>query len=149
MSNETPMRDVYANAGYDPAELPHPRDVLAGDITDDSVVVAYCVVRNPDPEAPATMHQVAEFPIGPDDVFASDEIEAATDGAISYGETSVPHCVWWANKNSGVPSVISIGYGDAMYGPDSDFDDPHRWDRLNGHVHAHSDSFVRFDLGQR
>lgn len=138
------MRDLYNDEGYDPDELTHPKNVAADDIDDDSVVVAYTTVRNPDPDAPATTWDIVEWEI--EDVVPSDDLEDVTDGKVRYpDDTPVTHGVIWGYTNS-IPKVQSIGYGDEMYGPDSKFDDPQRWDRQQSHVLGLSDDFVRFDL---
>lgn len=137
------MRELYADHGYDPASLTHPRNVDASQLSDESIVIAYTTVRNPDPDAPATIYDLEEFEI--DGVYPTDEVEDATDGAVSYpDETCVTHGVIWSYVRGHLPNVESIGYGDEMYGPDSDFADPHDWERLETNVRANSDSFIRF-----
>jgi hypothetical protein len=138
------MRDVFEAAGYDPDDLVHPKDVDADDLTDESVVVAYTVVRNPDPDAPRTTYDLDEFPVQA--VVAADDLEEYTDGKVRFPKNSpVPHGVHWAFGN-GIPKIQAIGYGTDMYGPESDFEDPHRWDRLVTHVRGRSDDFIRFKL---
>lgn len=139
------MRDLYADHGYDPAELTHPRDVEASQLSDDSIVVAYTVVSNPDPDAPTTMYDLEEFDI--DHVWATDEVAEQTDGAVSFAEdTCVPHAIVWSYVHGHLPNVESIGYGEEMYGEDSDFDDPNAWDRGVRHVRGLSDDFIRIRL---
>lgn len=142
--NET-MEELYRSHGYDTDTLVHPKDVDVDDIDEDSLVVAYTVVRNPDPDAPATTWDVREYEI--DDVVPTDEVSEYTDGAVSYPDgTPVTHGVVWAYRQGDVPKFASIGYGDELYGEDSDMDDPQRWDRLVSNVLGLSDDFIRFKL---
>lgn len=139
------MADRFRAAGYDPAELVHPKDVTADQITEGTVVIASTIVRNPDPDAPATTRAIEEFEVAPDDVIPVEDVAEYTDGAVSYpDDTPVTHGVIWSYRTGGVPNFASIGYGDEMYGPDSDFDDPQRWDRLARQVSSVSDDFIRF-----
>ena len=140
--NQT-MRDLYEEHGHDTDALVHPKNVSAEALDDGSTVVAYTVVQNHDPDAPATTYDIVEWEIKA--VVAADDLEAYSDGVVSYPDDSpVTHGVHWADRTGGVPKVQSIDYGNQMYGDDSDFDDPQRWDRLVANVRARSDDFIRF-----
>jgi len=139
------MRELFEENGYDPDELTHPRDVTADDIDEESRVIVYAVVPSHDPDGLSTTYDVVERDI--DDVVPTDEVEAFTDGAVSYpDETPVTHGVVHGYRSvDNLPVFASIGYGDEMYAGD-DFADPNRWDRLVTNVRGKSDDFVRFDL---
>lgn len=144
MTDDEPetMRELYEEEGYDPDELQNPRDVDADDLTDDSVVVAYTAVRNPDPDAPATMYAVTEFDI--EAVVPTEDVAEYTDGDVSYpDDTPVTHGVHFAYKHGNVAEFASIGCGEAMYGEDPEFSDPNRWERPVTRVRGVSDTFVR------
>jgi hypothetical protein len=138
------MRELYESEGYNPDELTNPKDVTPEDINNDSTVVVYTVVRNPDINGPATTYALKEWDI--EDVVPTKEWEEYTDGMQSYPlDTPVTHSVHYAFTN-GMPKGVSIGYGEEMYGGDSDFDDPHGWERTTANVRGVSDDFIRFNL---
>lgn len=142
------MRELYQRAGFDPDRLVHPKDISADDIVEGTVVVAYTTVRNPDIDGPATTRGFVEWEIGPEDVFATDEVAEATDGTVSFpDDTPIPHAVKWGVRG-GVPMFESIGYGDEFYDSDPKFEDPNRWERTAGNVTSHPDDFFRFRLPQ-
>jgi hypothetical protein len=139
------MRQLLEQNDYTVAELTNPCNVQADDIDEDTVVVAYTVVNNPDPDAPATRYELGEWEV--EAVVPADELAEWSDGSVSYPEnTPVESGVVWSYRSDDMPNVASIGYGDDMYGEETTYDDPHRLDRLSANVRGRSDSWVRFKL---
>lgn len=132
------MREFYADEGYDPASLTHPRDVSPDDLDDDSRVIAYTVVRNPDINGPATTWALDEYEVQA--VVPVEEAKEYTDGAVWYTDsTTATHAVHWAYRTGDVPKLIAINH------EPYDDRDPHGWDRTQRNVLGLSDDFIRFD----
>lgn len=137
------MGELLEEHGYDPDALVNPRDVHADDIDDDTTVIAYTVVNNPDPDAPATTYELDEWNV--EAVIPTSSVGDYTDGSVTYpDQTPVEHGVVWSYRSDELPNFASIGHGDDMYGPDADFDDPNDLERLVVNVRGRSDDYVRF-----
>lgn len=142
-TNET-MRDLYREHGYDPDTLVHPRDATAEDFEGGATLVAYLCIRNPDIDGPATTWDIIEWDLDADDVHPTDA-DYWEEYKVSWPDDSpVTHGVHYGAESH---AVVSIGYGDEMYGPDGDFEDPQRWERTKKHVLGLSDPFIRFRFG--
>lgn len=139
------LADLYREHGYDPDDgtLVHPRDATAEDFEGGATLVAYLCVRNPDIDGPATTWDVVEWDLDADDVHPT-EADYWDELKVSWSDDSpVTHGVHYGATGARA-NVVSIGYGDEMYGPDDDFEDPQRWDRPVSHLLGLSDPFIRF-----
>jgi hypothetical protein len=143
MTDNDTMRQFIESEGYNFDETVNPCNVKDSDLTEDSRVLAYTSVPNYG-DGPATTYDLVEFEI--ESVVPAEELEEYSDGAASFPEdTPVPLWVHFAYRGD-IPQGVSVGYGESLYGEESDFDDPHRGDRLRSHVLGRSDTYVRFLL---